>query len=150
MKPIKYASLDCQTFEEWANGKVSVEPVEDLCHKVPHVGFGGASKSKYVSAKTGNTVYVLERNGMYSCDAYSNDVWLFEADFTAEEADAFLKKWDKNICYETEKHVVVMATKFIEIKETPYKVFASGHGIDDAPIGTFTDMDEAIKWADAQ
>lgn len=96
MKPIKHAILDCETFEAFADGKVNVELVEDLCGKVPHVGFGGAAKSKYVSPKTGNTVYVLERNGMYAGDAYSNDVWLFESDFTAEEACAFLQQWDSD------------------------------------------------------
>lgn len=142
MKPIRHTVLDCETFEGWVEGKVEIEFAEDLCGKVPHVGCGGASKSKYVSRKTGQTVFVLERHGMCSGDAYSNDVWLFAADFTAEEAARFLKKWDKNICYETPRHVIVMATI--------YKAFLAGYSTDDAPVCTFKDMTEAINWADAQ
>lgn len=97
MKQMKHTVLDCETFEGWVEGKVEVEFSEDLCGKVPHVGCGGASKSKYVSRKTGKTVFVLERNGMYSGDAYSNDVWLFEEDFTADDARLFLEEWDRRI-----------------------------------------------------
>lgn len=92
---LKYDVLDCATLSDVVSKKgVIVTEIEDLSGKVPHVGYGGASKSTYVSPKTGNTVYVLERNGWYAGDAYVNDVWQFDCDFTAEEANDFIKSED--------------------------------------------------------
>ena len=98
MTPIKHISLDCQTFVDAFKQQypqVEVRELENLTGKVPHVGFGGASKSYYLSPKSGRAIYVLERNGQYAPDAYNNDVWQFREDFTAEEAAEFLKGIDK-------------------------------------------------------
>lgn len=83
--------LDSTTFSQAIKSLgVEVIEVEDLSGKVPHVGFGGASKSYYISPKTGKKIYVLEQNGAYAADAYINRVWQFEEDFTVEEAYRFL------------------------------------------------------------
>lgn len=94
MKALKHTTLDCQTFEAYVQGRVTVTLLEDLCYKVPHAGYGGASKSSYTSPESGKTIFVLERNGWYAGDAYSNDVWLFGHDFTAEEVFAFIADFD--------------------------------------------------------
>ncbi len=94
MKAIKYNQLDCQMLADALKGKVTVTEIENLTGKVPHVGFGGASKSSYESPKTGKTIYVLERNGLYAPDAWINDVWQFDADFTIQEATNFLTTID--------------------------------------------------------
>jgi hypothetical protein len=95
MKPLKFFSLDCQTFADALKNKINLVFLEDLSGKIPHVGYGGAGKSKYISPKSGKEIFVLEVNGWYDADAYINDVWQFEKDFTAEEATEFLKKWKK-------------------------------------------------------
>lgn len=91
---IKHSQLDCQTLADALRGRVEVQEIQDLTGLVPHVGAGGASKSIYVSPKTGRTVYVLERNGMYAPDAYLNDVWQFADDFSVDEAREYLDMWD--------------------------------------------------------
>lgn len=96
MNPLKFAELDSQTFAEAVRDKVDVVELEDLTGKVPHVGYGGALKSKYVSPKTGRTIYVLEQSGMYDIDAYINKVWQFDRDFTVEEAAEFLKRYEQS------------------------------------------------------
>jgi hypothetical protein len=93
IRPIKHDRIDAASFAEVV-APIHVEHVEDLCGKVPHVGYGGASKSKYVSPKSGRTIFVLERNGMYAPDAFSNEVWHFERDFTVADAATFLKNQD--------------------------------------------------------
>jgi hypothetical protein len=93
MDYVKHVVLDCQTYAEAVKDKVTVVELEDLTGKVPHVGYGGASKSSYSSPITGRTVYVLERNGSVAPDAYVNDVWLFMDDFSAEDAAKFLSEW---------------------------------------------------------
>ncbi len=72
---------------------------------MPHVGCGGASKSKYISPRDGREIYVLERNGMYAADAYANDVWQFESDFSAGEADEFLARYDLRGRFEHESGI---------------------------------------------
>ncbi len=94
MEAIKHIQLDSTTFAEVMRGTVDVVEVEDLSQKVPHVGFGGASKSRYVSPTNGDMIFVLERNGMYSPDAYINDVWQFRQDFSASDAAKFLAEID--------------------------------------------------------
>lgn len=94
LTPLAHHQLDCQTLADALSGKVAVRELEDLTGKVPHVGYGGASKSSYVSPRTGKTIYVLERNGLYAPDAWSNDVWQFDQDFTPAEAAAFLAAVD--------------------------------------------------------
>lgn len=96
MDAIKYNQLDSQTLSGALKGKVTVTELEDLTGKVPHAGYGGAAKSVYVSPKTSKTIYVLERNGLSSPDSYTNDVWQFEADFTAAEAASFLTAIDSS------------------------------------------------------
>jgi hypothetical protein len=93
MKALKHVELDCQMFSGYAGDQVKIESVEDLSGKVPHVVMGGAQKSMYISQKTGKPVWVLERNEWYAGDAYTNDVWLFDADFSIEEAAAFIRDW---------------------------------------------------------
>lgn len=95
MNAIKYHELDCQTFADALRGKVDVVEVEDLTGKVPHVGFGGAVKSKYISPKSGKTIYVLEQSGMYAADAFVNRVWQFEEDFSVDDAIEFLRIYEK-------------------------------------------------------
>lgn len=92
MEAIKHNQLDCQTLADALKGKVEVIEIADLTGLVPHVGYGGASKSTYVSPKTGKTIYVLERNGMYASDAWGNEVWQFDSDFTTADAALFLAK----------------------------------------------------------
>lgn len=94
MKALNYNQLDCETYAAAVAGKVEVIELEDLSGKVPHVGFGGASKSSYVSPNTGKTIFVLERNNTYAADAYYNDVWQFDHDFTATEAADFIRAHD--------------------------------------------------------
>lgn len=94
LMPVKYHCLDCSTFKGAVKGKIEVTEIENLSCKIPHVGYGGGSKSKYVSPK-GQTIYVLERNNWYTGDAYINDVWQFDRDFTAEEADEFITQFDQ-------------------------------------------------------
>lgn len=94
MNAIKHSQLDCRTFAE--SVAIPVTELEDLSMNVPHVGYGGASKSCYISPNSGQTIYVLERNGTYAPDAWINDVWQFDRDFTAHDASDFLKAWDKN------------------------------------------------------
>ena len=94
MKHTKHVRLDCSTYADAVASLVLVEELEDLTGKVPHVGYGGASKSMYMSPKTGLPVYVLERNAVYASDAYYNDVWIFDQDFKAEEVNVFLTQWD--------------------------------------------------------
>jgi hypothetical protein len=97
MIPLKHIELDQQTFAEIARKQgVIVESMEDLTGKVPHTGFGGAEKSKYESPSGRGTIYVLERNHWYAGDAYANDVWSFDRDFTVEEAAEFLREIDKS------------------------------------------------------
>ena len=93
MKPIKYHCLDCETFASAVKGAVVVVLIEDLTGKVPHVGYGGASKSKYASPKSGREIFVLEVNGWYDADAYVNDVWQFEEDFSVDQAAEFVREW---------------------------------------------------------
>ena len=95
MKAIKFNEIDC-SLAEALRGKIDVVEVEDLSGKVPHVGYGGAAKSKYVSP-SGKTIYVLERNGMYAADGYANRVWQFEEDFSTAQAEAFiaLYEWEE-------------------------------------------------------
>ena len=93
MHPIKHNKIDSASFADVV-APLPVEFVEDLCGKVPHVGYGGASKSKYLAPKSGRTIFVLERNGMYAPDAFSNEVWHFEQDFTVAEASTFLNNQD--------------------------------------------------------
>lgn len=96
MQCLKYVQLDCQLFAEVARKQgVETRNEQDLCNKVPHVGFGGASRSEYTSPKTGKTIYVLERNGWYAGDAYQNDVWQFDTDFTTEQAAEFIAAHDR-------------------------------------------------------
>lgn len=147
MNPIKHTVLDCETFDSFCAGKVDVKLVEDLCYKVPHGGYGGASKSSYAN-KTGKTILVLERNDWYSGDAYANDVWLFEEDFTADEAAEFIKDWDKQIRYKTATHVIIETTKSRET--APYKAFKADYVYNDEFLATFATLEDAIKWADAQ
>lgn len=95
MTPLKTTILDCQTFSEVAKKQgVPFTELADLTGKVPHVGFGGASKGTYHSPSLGGQVWVLERNGFYAGDAYENTVYLFDADFTDGQAAAFLKSID--------------------------------------------------------
>lgn len=92
IKPIKHHSFDCSDLAaELEKHGVTVERVEDLTGKVWHVGAGGATKSTYVSPKSGKTIFVLEKFGMYSADAYSCESYQFEEDFTVEQADEFLR-----------------------------------------------------------
>ena len=91
IRPIKHDTLDCTTLADvLGRSGIQVTELEDLSDKVPHVGYGGAGKSKYTSPKSGSTIFVLERNGLYAPDAYLNDVWQFNKDFTTEEAKEFL------------------------------------------------------------
>lgn len=94
MTPLNHQVLDTETFADAVRRlgvPVMVMETEDLCGLVPHVGYGGAAKSMYTSAKTGKPVYVLERNGFYAPDAYQNDVWQFDTDFSPAEAADFLR-----------------------------------------------------------
>lgn len=92
IKPIKSHIFDCSDLaSELKRHGVTVEQVEDLTGKVWHVGAGGATKSTYVSPKSGKTIFVLETFGMYSADAYSCESYQFEEDFTVEQADEFLR-----------------------------------------------------------
>lgn len=93
MNLIKHIVLDSETYADAVKSKVAVNELEDLTGKVDHVGFGGASKSHY-RLDNGVDRYVLERNGLSSPDSYTNHVWIFYDDFTANEADLFLKNWD--------------------------------------------------------
>lgn len=95
MNLIKHAQLDCQTFAEAVKNKVAVTELEDLTGKVPHVGYGGASKSSYISPNSGKMIFVLERSGMYCQDAFLSDVWQFDTDFSTEEASEFIENWFK-------------------------------------------------------
>ena len=97
MTPLKHITLDCTTASEMLRGKAQVTEIEDLTGEVPHVGYGGAAKSSYVSPTSGKTIYVLERNGMYAPDAYTNDVWLFDEDFSAAAARDFLTAIDQQV-----------------------------------------------------
>lgn len=94
MTPILHTILDSMSFAEAVKGHVDVREELDISGFVPHAGFGGATKSSYVSPKTGKTVYVLERSGLYAPDAWTTHVWQFDADFTADEAAAFLSAQD--------------------------------------------------------
>lgn len=89
MTPIKYNQLDCCTLADTLKGKAEVVELADLSGKVPHAAYGGASKSLY----TGQGIYVLERNGLYACDAWVNDVWQFNTDFSSAEAATFLSNF---------------------------------------------------------
>lgn len=111
MKAIKFNELDCQTLADALKGKVEVVELEDLSWKVPHVGYGGATKSMYVSPKSGKTVYVLERSGMYDADAFSTKVWQFDEDFTVEDAAEFLTQFDKMTAEEKEAYFAEYETK---------------------------------------
>jgi len=64
---------------------------ENLSFKVPHVGYGGASKRIYTSPNTGKEIYVLETNEPYAADAFVTHLWQFDHDFTVEEAKTFLE-----------------------------------------------------------
>ena len=126
MKEIKYHLLDCQTFTEAMRGKVEVIELEDLTGKVPHVGYGGASKSKYFSPKTDRWIYVLERNGWYAGDAYANDVWQFDNDFTADEARRFIEDWDrshKDVMDEGMEELGTEETGFLDTEEDMEAVY---------------------------
>jgi hypothetical protein len=94
VKPIKHSFIDCTTLKEALKGKVEVKELEDLYLIVPHVGYGGAMISTYVSPNSGKDVFVLERYGLYAADAYVTEVWQFEEPFTAEEARLFLEQAD--------------------------------------------------------
>lgn len=94
MQALKYDQFDCATLADMLRGEIELIEVDDLSGKVQHVGFGGVAKSKYVSKNTGKTIYVLERNNTYAADAYTNDVWQFDADFSAAEADEFIRLHD--------------------------------------------------------
>lgn len=93
MKALKNDVLDCMTYADAMRGVAKVVELEDLSDRVPHVGVGGASKSSFISTKDSRTKYVLERNSWYG-DGYSNEVWLFDRDFTVSEASAFLVSID--------------------------------------------------------
>ena len=95
MKAIKHLELEDTTYAAAVKSIVAVTELADLTGRVPHVGYGGAAKSCYVSPKTGKTIYVLERNGLIAPDSYINDVWLFDSDFSDAEAAAFLAAIDK-------------------------------------------------------
>ena len=45
MFPVRYTRLNCQGFAEAVSENVTVTELEDWTGKVPHAGFGGASKS---------------------------------------------------------------------------------------------------------
>lgn len=95
MTPIKHTQLiDTTLGHELQKANVIVTEIEDLSGKVPHAAAGGAAKSSYVSPKSGRTIYILERNSVVPPDSYTNDVWQFDTDFTAEEAAQFLKDVD--------------------------------------------------------
>ena len=95
MQALKYHQLDCQTLTDALKAKgIVVTEIVDLSNLVPHVAYGGACKSSYVSPKSGKIIYVLERNALYAPDAWLNDVWQFDADFSLEEAVEFLSNYD--------------------------------------------------------
>ena len=94
MFPVRYTRLDCQTFAAAVSENVTVTELEDWTGKVPHAGFGGASKSSYTSPKGGKTIYVLERSSQIPPDAYTVEVWQFREDFDAAEAAVFLEAVD--------------------------------------------------------
>lgn len=94
-EPLGHITLIDQTYAEYLKGHVEVVELEDLTGLVPHVAYGGASKSVYFSPKSHKNVYVLERSGHFAADSYSNDVWFFDVDFTAVQARDFLERWDK-------------------------------------------------------
>lgn len=92
MVPIKHNQLDCETLANALSKLgITVTEIADLTGLVPHVGYGGAAKSFYISPKSGKPIYVLERNGLCSPDSWLNDVWQFADDFTIDEAKAFLQ-----------------------------------------------------------
>ena len=94
MFPVRYTRLNCQGFAEAVSENVTVTELEDWTGKVPHAGYGGASKSSYTSPKGGKTIYVLERNSPIPPDGYTAEVWQFREDFDAAEAAAFLEAVD--------------------------------------------------------
>ena len=94
--PINYMVVDDYTFAQIARKQgIQTEELEDLTGRVPHAGFGGAEKSRYVSKKNGATLYVLERNCWHS-DSCENKIWTFDRDFTAAEASEFLSEIDRS------------------------------------------------------
>lgn len=120
MNLIKHITLDSETYADAVKSKVVVTEIEDLTGKVDHVGFGGASKS-YYELDNGAERYVLERNGMSSPDSYTNNVWIFYNDFTANDAYLFLKNWDS---VEKEVGAEISAAKaYIKMTETEKKEY---------------------------
>ena len=95
MQALKYHQLDCQTLTEALKEQgIIVTEIVDLSNLVPHVAYGGACKSSYVSPRSGKIIYALERNALYAPDAWLNDVWQFDEDFTISEAVRFLSQVD--------------------------------------------------------
>lgn len=95
MNVLKHVDIDCESYADVArrNGIV----VEQVCEMdgVDHVGFGGCAKSRYVSPKTGQMLYVLERTGQYAPDAYATEAWVTDTDFSEAEAIALVKAHDE-------------------------------------------------------
>ena len=97
MIEVKYANLDSRSLSEvLATIGIQVVETQDLTGKVRHVGMGGAAKLKYVSPKTGRTIYILERSAPYAPDAYYTESWQFREDFSAQEAQDFLEDHERN------------------------------------------------------
>jgi len=82
---LQHVQLDCQMFIDFVREHVSVSQI---------AVYGDTLKSSYTSPKSGRTIYVLERTAMYECDAYINDVYQFDADFSAVQARDFLTSID--------------------------------------------------------
>ena len=96
MKPLQTLVVTDYTFAEIARKQgIQTEELEDLTAKVPHAGFGGAEKSRYVSKKNGATLYVLERSSSIG-DSYVNNIWIFDHDFTTAAAVEFLCEIDRS------------------------------------------------------
>lgn len=98
MQALKYHQLDCQTLTDALKEQnIVVTELVDLSSYVPHPAYGGACKSSYVSPRSGKTIYALERNALYAPDAWLNEVWQFDEDFTASEAVQFLSQKENSI-----------------------------------------------------
>lgn len=95
MNILKHVEIDCESYADVARRHGVV--VEQVCEmdNVDHVGFGGCAKSRYVSPKTGQTLYVLERAGQYTPDAYTTEAWITDTDFSETEAIAMVKAHDE-------------------------------------------------------